>query len=55
MGGIPSRTKVSSSRQVESKWKFIGMPESVPVMSVTPLWRSWLNLFGKVGTRRRIS
>jgi len=55
MGSTPRRTNVSSSRQVESKWKFIGMPESVPVMSVTPVERSWANLLASVGTRRRTS
>src|SRR5712691_4329642 len=48
IGGMPRSTIVLSSRQVESKWKLSGMPESVPTMMVTPESRSCLNLFGQL-------
>ena len=55
IGVAPRRTQVSSSRQVESVWKFIGMPLSVPTSIVTPVSRSCLNLFASVGMRRKVS
>ena len=55
IGVAPSRTQVSSSRQVESVWKLPGMPLSVPTSIVTPVSRSCLNLLASVGRRRNVS
>jgi hypothetical protein len=56
IGSTPSLlTHTSSSFQVDWLWNFIGMPESVPTSSTTPLSRSCWNLRASVGLRLGVS
>ncbi len=56
IGGMPNaRTHRSSACHVERLWKFIGMPLSVPMRSVTPASHIWSNLRFGEGRRCRVS